>query len=144
MSGPERKYINRVHDALEPEWRMHKQANTGMMGSNGTPDYYYEGFQTVTWIEYKYVQKIPARFLITDTACRFKLSTLQRAWLNRAYSNQVRVAVVLGSEEGALIITEGRWEEYISLHDNRIANRFVTPGEVAHFAAGFENNRVAI
>jgi hypothetical protein len=58
--------------------------------------------------------------------------------------NQVRVAVVLGSEEGALIITEGRWEDEINVHTNRIANRLVNPYEVAHFAAGFNNNWIAI
>lgn len=142
--GPERKYIHRVHNAIDPEWNLHKQGNTGIMGVNGTPDYYYEGFKTVTWIEYKYVKNLPQRFNIVDVACRFKVTPLQRRWLNRAVKNQVRVAVVLGSEEGALIITEGRWEEDIVVHDNRVAKRLASPSEVAHFAAGFENHRIAV
>jgi hypothetical protein len=144
MSGPERSYIDSVHRQITPEWKLHKQSNTGMMGANGTPDYYYERFRVATWIEYKYIKKIPARFLITDPACKFKLSPLQRRWLNRAVTNQVRVAVVLGSEEGALIIEQGRWEEYISVHDNRIADRINTPSDVAHFAASLDGYRIAI
>jgi hypothetical protein len=144
MSGPERSYINKVHQQIIPEWNLHKQASTGMMGANGTPDYYYEGFKSVVWIEYKYVEKLPARFDIVDPSCRFRLSALQRAWLNRANKNQVNVAVVLGSVEGALIITRGRWEEQIDTHKNRVANRIVMPSDVAFFAAGFGNNRIAI
>ncbi len=142
--GPERKYIHRVHNSIDPQWNLHKQGNTGIIGVNGTPDYYYEGFNSVTWIEYKYVKNLPERFNIVDVECRFKVTPLQRRWLNRAVKNQVRVAVVLGSEEGALIITEGRWEEEINVHRNRIANRLVNPHEVAKFAAGFDNKWVAI
>jgi len=58
--------------------------------------------------------------------------------------NQVRVAVVLGSEEGALIIEKGRWEETIITHTNRLANRIVEPWHVAYFAAGFDDYRIAI
>lgn len=144
MPGPERGYILSVHRQIDIAWNLHKQSNTGAMGANGTPDYYYERFRQSTWIEYKYVQKIPQRFLITDPACKFKLSPLQRRWLNRAVDNQVRVAVVLGSVEGALIIEEGRWEDWISLSDNRIADRLNTPSDVAHFAAGLDGYRIAI
>ena len=144
MPGPERSYIDKVHRQIDPEWNLYKQANTGLMGANGTPDYYYEGFKSVVWIEYKYVQKLPARFDMVDPSCRFKLSPLQRRWLNRAVKNQVRVAVVLGSEEGALIIEKGRWEETIITHTNRLANRIVEPWHVAYFAAGFDDYRIAI
>lgn len=144
MLGPERKFINKVHQQMDPEWNLHKQCNTGQMGGNGTPDYYYERFKLATWIEYKYVEKLPARFDIVDSACRFKLSPLQRRWLNRALKNQVRCAVVLGSVEGALIIERGRWEEQIVTHDNRLANRIVEPWNVANFAAGLDDYRIAI
>lgn len=144
MSGPERSYIDKVHRYLDPAWFIHKQCNTGQMGGNGTPDYYYERFKHTMWIEYKYVQKLPARFDIVDPACRFKLSPLQRRWLNRAFKNQVPCAVVLGSEEGALIIERGRWEEEIHSHTNRLANRIVGPEHVAYYAAGAGDYRIAI
>ena len=144
MPGPERKYIDKVHRQIVPEWNLHKQASTGMMGVNGTPDYYYERFDHVMWIEYKFVEKLPARFDIVDPACKFRLSALQRAWLNRANKNRVRCAVVLGSVEGALIINEGRWEETIHTHINRVEGRIVEPSAVAYFAAGVGNHRLAI
>jgi hypothetical protein len=114
------------------------------MGGNGTPDYYYERFDNALWIEYKYVEKLPARFDIVDPSCRFRLSPLQRRWLNRALSNRVHVAVVLGSVEGALIITKGRWEDTIHTHKNRVAECIVEPAVVAFFIAGAANNRLAI
>lgn len=144
MAGPERKFIDKVHRLVDPKWCLHKQCNTGTMGANGTPDYYYEAYNHTTWIEYKFVERFPTQFLIINPKCRFKLSPLQRRWLNRAVKNKVPAAIVLGSSEGALIIEKGRWEEPINTSLNRVANRIVTPREVAHFAAGFGDYRIAI
>ena len=143
MAGPERKFIHKVHRQIDPEWNMHMQANTGIMGYSGTPDYYYEVMGTATWIEYKAVPgKFPQKISLHDSKKPYGLRPLQRRWVNRAHRNGVRVAVVLASEEGALIFIEGAWENEMNVED--IRGCITDASGVAFFAAGFTNCRVVV
>lgn len=142
-TGPERRFINTVHRHVDPEWDLWKQANTGIMGYSGTPDYYYEVMGTATWIEYKAVPgKFPQKISLHDPKKPYGLRPLQRRWVNRAHRNGVRVAVVLASAEGALIFCEGAWENEMNVEDVREC--IVHAPEVAHFAAGFSNCLVVV
>lgn len=145
--GPERKFINKVHNQLDPEWRTFVQCNTGIIGGNGTPDYYYEVLGTATWIEYKvtYTKKLPKVIDLNDQKKRYALSPFQRRWLNRAYDNKVRVAVALGSEDGeVLLFTKRAWEFKINVEDTRQRRGIASPAGVAQFAAGFECRGVIV
>jgi len=141
--GPERRFINNVHNHIDPEWRLWKECMTGKLGGSGTPDYYYEAINTVTWIEYKAVpKKFPKIIRLFDSKKQYGLSPHQRRWVNRAHRNGVHVAVVLASEEGALIFFEGAWEKEMNVED--IRGRITNASGVAHFAAGFTNCRVVV
>lgn len=142
--GPEKSFINKVHLKLEPEWEVHKQSNTGIIGTSGTPDYYYERTDRALWIEYKFVKKFPELIMMTDTNKKYSLSALQRRWLNRAYRNNVRVAAVLGSEEGAIIFALQKWELTINSQVNRDAGSILSPQQVALFIAGIGHHRFAL
>jgi hypothetical protein len=122
------------------------------MGTNGTPDYYYESYQRIKnhlrsaalWVEYKYVKKLPENILLIDHEKKYALSALQRRWLNRARKNRTPVAVVLGSEEGAIIAVGGRWERPISLSQVKEEGLLNSPRDVAEFIAGVGDYRILI
>lgn len=128
MAGPERRFIDRVHRPLAPE--VYKECSTGTMGSNGTPDYYYEGCADTLRIEYKAVDgKLPDVIELINPKKKYALSPLQRRWLNRAHSNGVPVAVVLGSNEGGFIFDNGGWEKKHS----RSKCTLYSPKEIAEY-----------
>jgi len=140
----ERSYIDSVHRQVDPEWNLHKQAMTGVMGTSGTPDYYYEAFNWYVWIEYKYVENLPRVIDLTDRSKKYSLSALQNRWLDRAYKNRTRAAAVLGSKQGAIIFYNGAWNTPFTLEQVEEYQCIVKPYDVAHFAAGFDNHRVVI
>ena len=72
---------------------------------SGTPDTYYEGYQRMMWIEYKWYPKMP-RVMNLKAGKKPKLTALQYRWLCRARSNGLAVAVVVGSPQGALILPD--------------------------------------
>lgn len=117
MAGPERRFIDKVHRRLAPS--IHKQGTTGMAGSNGTPDYYYEGPTGALWIEYKGINGTFPKIvdLINKNP---KLTPLQRRWVDRAHKNGVQVAVILGGDQGGIIFTKGIWANNYALSSLRI------------------------
>ena len=143
MAGPERTFIDKVHNQVDPEWNLFKQCNTGIIGGNGTPDYYYEAMRWYIWIEYKAIGgKLPETICLIDHKKDYALTPWQRRWLNRAHRNETRAAAVLGSLEGALIFTNGSWEEPVTRAWAQEYGRIVNPRHVADFAAGFDDCRV--
>ncbi len=144
MAGPERRFIDSVHRQIDLDWGLWKQAMTGVMGANGTPDYYYELYNRALWVEYKWVNRLPEQILLIDHTKKYALSALQRAWLNRAVANKTPVAVVLGSKDGAVIAVGGRWNRPIArqeVEENGVLN---TPRNVAEFIAGVGDRRVIV
>lgn len=94
----EHGFIKAVHRHLSPEvyrWKIH-DTYTG-----GVPDAFYMGPAGSLWVEYKYV-KLPKR---DTTIVTFGLSILQRSWLTRAQSYGQLVAVIVGFEQFAAVLT---------------------------------------
>lgn len=131
MAGPERRFIDKVHRKLDAD--IHKQSMTGVAGSNGTPDYYYEGPHNALWIEYKATDGyIPLDIDLVNK--KPGLSALQRRWLNRALYNNVAVAVVFGSNNNneAILLDSGEWEEEL----DRCRLTIFTPEDIAEYIRG--------
>jgi hypothetical protein len=146
----ERSFIDSVHRQIDAQWNLHKQSMTGVMGANGTPDYYYEVLNvedhekiaTATWIEYKYVKYLPPKINLANRTKKYSLSALQNRWLDRAHHNKIRAAAVLGSLDGAIIFTNGSWNKVLDRDWAEEYGRVVRPIVVAQFAAGYTNCRV--
>ena len=98
----EHGFIKAVHRHLSPEvyrWKIH-DTYTG-----GVPDAFYMGPAGSLWVEYKYV-KLPKRDTTTVT---FGLSMLQISWLTRAQSYGQLVAVIVGFERSAVVVTDPQY-----------------------------------
>lgn len=95
----EHGFIKAVHRHLSPEvyrWKIH-DTYTG-----GVPDAFYMGPAGSLWVEYKYV-KLPKR---DTTIVTFGLSILQSSWLTKAQMCGQLVAVIVGFERSAVVVTD--------------------------------------
>lgn len=81
----------------------------------GTPDRYYEGPDGHLWVEFKFIDHIPA-FLEPWLTL---LSAHQEAWLARAHHNRQPVAVIIGSPEGGVILPALSWRKPILAEEFR-------------------------
>jgi hypothetical protein len=82
--------------------------------AGGVPDAFYAGRLRTLFVEYKYVKTFPKR----DTSpIRTSLSTQQMHWLNRLHDLNQPVAVVIGCEKLAVVLTNKTWSEYIPKKD---------------------------
>jgi hypothetical protein len=98
----EHGFIKAVHRHLSPEvyrWKIH-DTYTG-----GVPDAFYMGPAGSLWVEYKYV-KLPKR---DTTVVTFGLSMLQISWLTKAQMCGQLVAVIVGFERSAVVVTNPRF-----------------------------------
>tara|TARA_B110000967_G_C18691260_1_gene463124 strand:- start:433 stop:840 length:408 start_codon:yes stop_codon:yes gene_type:complete len=100
----EHGFVKSVHRSLPSElykWKIH-DTYTG-----GVPDAFYAGPSGVLFVEYKYIPKLPVR---DTTKLRTTLSPIQIEWLNKMHQfGSAKVAVVIGAEETAVILTAGEW-----------------------------------
>ncbi len=143
MAGPERSFIDKVHRQVEYEWELYKQCNTGIVGANGVPDYYYEHEADHCWVEYKATKAgFPTVIELTAENKRYALTPLQWRWCNRAVKNGVPCYVVLGSLEGGIIFANRTWEKVWKRDDLWSGGYFRTPKQIAEFIAGIGNHRV--
>ena len=71
----------------------------------GTPDVWYSGDKSDLWIEYKYIEKLPIKVPI-----KIDLSQLQVLWLCNRHNEGRNLAVVVGTPEGCLLLTNLEWE----------------------------------
>ena len=104
----EHSFIKSVHRYLSPDvfkWKIH-DTYTG-----GVPDAMYGGPAGLLFVEYKYVKKLPAK---DTTLLRTSLSVQQVNWLDRLSSFKQRSAVVIGCEDTAVILLDGKWTANIS------------------------------
>ena len=82
--------------------------------AGGVPDAFYAGPVSTLFVEYKYVKAFPKR----DTSpIRTSLSAQQIHWLNRLHDLNQPVAVVIGCEKLAVVLTDKTWSEYIPKQD---------------------------
>ena len=95
----EHSFIRSIHRKLPKEiyvWKI----NDNYAG--GVADAYYCGFKDDLWIEYKYVS-LPKK---DDSKVQIGLSALQVNWLSAQANRKRNVAVVVGSAEGILLLTD--------------------------------------
>ena len=105
MSGPETKFIEKIHKALPPEIHREKMHNPYR---GGTFDCWYSGKHGDMWIEYKWVNKMSAKKVKPN------LSKLQLLWGKGRMDEGRNVAVVVGSPQGtAVCLAPDLWEEGI-------------------------------
>lgn len=106
-SKPETTFIASIHRRLPRSLHKEKMANPYR---GGTADCWYSGDKADQWVEYKYVPKLPVRApLVAD------LSDLQKDWLRRRYNEGRNVAVIVGSKDGGIILTDPEaWEAPIT------------------------------
>lgn len=104
----EHSFIRAVHGHLPPEvfrWKIHDTF------AGGVPDAFYAGPVSTLFVEYKYVKSLPKR----DTSpIRTSLTTQQIHWLNTLHSMNQPVAVVIGCEKLATVLTDKAWDQVLS------------------------------
>ncbi len=103
MATPENTFIASVHKHLPVDlYRMknHNQYNGGI------PDVWYSGNAADLWVEYKYIA-VPKR---PDTLITIDLSELQKNWLRCRHDEGRRVAVVIGSKTGGVVLEGDSWD----------------------------------
>lgn len=105
MAGTrEGRFIDTINRRLPKE--IHHESCTSPFRS-GTPDQYYEGDEGTCRIEYKFIkaQKLPARIELGNIVKLYALSDKQNHWLTRAFYNNIKVAVVLGTKLEVIFFT---------------------------------------
>jgi hypothetical protein len=122
----EHSFIRSVHAKLPPDvyaWKIHDAYQGGVADA-----YYSRNNGGDMWIEYKYLKALPKR---SGTGVQIGLSELQKGWLGDRLLDGRTVAVIVGSPEGALILTEGAWEKPID-KEYFTRNAVETPAVVAY------------
>ena len=118
--GPEGKYIDKVHRALDSS--VYHMSNTNPY-IGGIPDIYYEGTKRCLWVEYKCIPLWPKKL-----DCTKLLTANQRKWLQRANKNHGNCAVIVGTASGeGVILGNLSWE---TIQDPSKLKKY-TPKEVA-------------
>lgn len=100
---PESRFIKNVHDVLHPDVYREKMFNP-LRG--GTPDCVYYGYKRSPdlWIEYKWVKRF-------SKTIKPDLSSLQLAWLMRAWDRGREPWVVVGSPTGCVqLVAPPEWK----------------------------------
>lgn len=69
--------------------------------AGGVADAYYSGNGGDLWIEYKYLKALPAK---DTTQIRFGLSAQQKLWLSNRYKEGRKVALIVGSPDGTVLL----------------------------------------
>ena len=103
MRKPENTFITGVHKYLPHDAPYHEKMANPYRG--GTPDVWYSGDKSDLWIEYKYIEKLPVKVPV-----KIDLSQLQVLWLCNRHNEGRNLAVVVGSPEGCLLLTNLEWE----------------------------------
>lgn len=104
----EHAYIRSIHRLLPKSvyaWKI----NDRFQG--GVADAYYSGAAGDLWVEYKYLKALPKQ---PTTAVPVELSQLQRQWLRARHTEGRRVAVIIGSPAGSIILEGLEWGNEIS------------------------------
>lgn len=121
--------------ALKPESKFLQKINKQVTGykvklnvqfNNGIPDCYYSGSAGDLWVEYKWIPKLPVR---NSTEIKIDLSPAQLLWLHGRCKEGRNVAVIVGSPEGCVILTDCRWEQ--PLTSEQFRNLMVQPTEAS-------------
>jgi hypothetical protein len=115
--GPETRFYTAVHKRLDKRVYREKMHNPY---HGGTPDVWYSGNADDLWVEYKWLAKLPRSAPVVLSRL---LSPLQQRWLDQRHAEGRNVAVVLGTPEGAWIMSGKMWKLDIDPADIRAANK---------------------
>lgn len=130
MAKPENSFITGVHRYLRC---YHMKNHNEYVG--GIADCWYSGEKRDLWIEYKYV-RLPKR---DTTMIVPELSPLQLLWLNDRRSEGRNIRVVIGCQEGAVMLSDPlEWETGLSAAWFR--KRVLTRAQLANDIDTFVSN----
>lgn len=110
---PETKFRNKVHKYRKKHVYQQKENN---QFRGGIPDDYYESYGTpgILRVEYKFVAKPPKVINLLSETTKPALSKLQQDWIDRCYGNGHQIAVIVGTNQGGIILTHRRWKKPIT------------------------------
>jgi hypothetical protein len=103
----EHGFIRYIHSKLDPKlvrWKIHDTF------AGGVPDAYYLGEKGPLWVEYKYIKALPKKETTAISTC---LTLGQRLWLDDLHRCKQPCALIIGHEQRAVILTNGKWNESI-------------------------------
>lgn len=118
--GPETRFIASIHRLLVNHPYRMKNHNAYV---GGPADVWYSGSRIDCWIEYKYVERLPAFIDLTDLKKNYALSGLQQEWLRDRSDEGRNIFVILGCKEGGVIFVRRNWEEKHSIKDCVVLTR---------------------
>mgnify|MGYP000698029575 CR=1 FL=1 len=98
----EHGFVQAIHRRLSNDvyaWKINARF------ARGIPDAWYSGPGGDVWVEYKFLPSHPKR------ASQIGLSANQRHWLDQRYKEGRNLAVIVGTPEGAFLLTDGHWGE---------------------------------
>jgi hypothetical protein len=100
---------------------------------SGIADCWYSGAKGDMWVEYKFIA-IPARDTTMINLIDGKtpiMSRLQQKWLRERHAENRNVAVIVGSSEGGIVLTNRSWEHPMLTESFR--SKLLTRKELAAF-----------
>lgn len=140
---PENNFIRLVHSKFGDTKPYFEKMYNPLR--SGTPDVYYSGDKDCMWVEYKYMQKIPK-----STAIVPKLTQRQKHWLCCRFNEGRKVAVVVGSPAGGVVLADLKWLTPVSSEDfmktlkspEQIAEWIKWQVGVSHYASTNHQNTI--
>ena len=122
----EHSYIRNVHKELSSKvfkWKIRDSY------AGGVPDAYYSGEKGCVWAEYKHIKTLPLR----DTSViKNTLSSLQKAWLNRAVDHGQHAILIYGFESKAVIFKDKTWE-FTTITKKELESKFISRKELVEY-----------
>lgn len=103
---PETIFLNGVRNKLPRELYVVKMNNPF---TAGIPDLWVSGSKADLWIEGKWLPKTPAMIDLT-VGKKPMLSVLQQTWLRNRHTEGRKVAVIVGSPDGGIVLKGVEWE----------------------------------
>lgn len=125
---PESNYISSIHKQLPTSVYKEKMYNPLR---RGTPDVWYSGNGGDVWIEYKYLPKLPKVIVATKL-----LTALQTLWLQARAHEGRNVRVIIGSPQGAVVLTADQLSSRLDPTDFVMSKK-----QVAEYICDQVNNR---
>lgn len=115
---------------------VHRQSMTfGSRSFNGTPDYYYDGYEGELWVEWKQIAAWPRDGLVggVDNKKRGCYSTLQYDWMVRRWARGKNVVGMIGLPDKTVVIQR----EPREWKDKTNVTRAVTRKEACEWIANY-------